>query len=252
MLLGGIPSSGWALPSGLIGYWAGDGNFLDGSGNANHGVSVPSGEVGFGVGKVGQAFALDGANDQVQVPDSALWTLGSSDFTIDLWVNFDSVRLGPLSQLPNVFVGHDQGGGVQPKWVFYQGNTSQIAFHVNTGGTQATLAAGFTPTPGDWYNVAVTRTAGTYRFYVDGLQVGAVTNAIVIPDAAAFLTFGQAEGLGFFDGRLDEIQIYNRALTASEIEGLATVPEPVSLLLLAIGLAAVGVTGTRRGRTRRE
>jgi hypothetical protein len=61
------------------------------------------------------------------------------------------------------------------------------------------------------------------------------------------LTIGQAEGLGFFDGGLDEIRLYGNALSPSEVMALATVAEPGTLALLG---GAMMVLATARKRMR--
>lgn len=233
------------LPLGLVGYWPGEGNANDASGNANNGT-LQNGAT-FGAGKIGQAFSLDGSNDFVQVPDSALWAFGSADFTIDLWVNFDTVRSGVAGSLPNVFIGQDEGGGTTNKWVLFSSD-SGLGFHVNGPGS-VFLSAPFSPTTGTWYNLAVTRSGGSdYAFYVNGSSVGTASDATSIPNAAAFLNLGQTEGIGYLDGLLDEVQIYNRALSSDEIASLAAVPEPSTLFLAGAGLVGLGANAWRRRR----
>jgi hypothetical protein len=209
----------------------------------------------FDTGKVGQAFSLDGTDDFVSVPDSTLWTFGG-DFTIDLWVHFDTIKTGAVGGLPNPFVAHDGGSGEFPKWVFYaskadSSSPATLNFHINPDvGANMFLGAPFTAAaPGEWYNVAITRSGSTYKFYVDGAQAGSdLTDGTVIPDASAPLTFGWAEAVSpYFDGRLDEIRIYDHALSQSEIAALAAVPEPSTLLLAGAGLAGlVACVGRRR------
>lgn len=57
-----------------------------------------------------------------------------------------------------------------------------------------------------------------YTIYVDGSPAGSETNSVVIPNPNAPLMIGQAEGLFFTDGRMDEVHIFERALTALEIQ----------------------------------
>jgi hypothetical protein len=72
---------------------------------------------------------------------------------------------------------------------------------------------------------------------------------VAIPNASAPpLTIGQAEGIGFFHGRLDEVRIYSHALSQAEIAVLATVPEPGTLVLAASGLIGLGAHVCRRRR----
>ena len=59
-----------------------------------------------------------------------------------------------------------------------------------------------------------------YTFYVDGTLVGSVSNNEVIPDAAAPLTIGRAETLPSFHGLIDEVEVFNRALAAGEIQAI--------------------------------
>jgi hypothetical protein len=96
----------------------------------------------------------------------------------------------------------------------------------------------FSPTVGQWYHLAVTRDGSTYTIFVDGTPCGSEIDTRLIPNANAPLTIGQAEELGFMNGRLDEVTIYNRALTEEEIQAISgagmagkcidlTIPQPL-------------------------
>jgi hypothetical protein len=93
-------------PSGMVSWWPGDGDADDIVGGNNG--TLQNGAT-FAPGKVGQAFSFDGANAVVQVANNPAWNFGTSEFTIDAWVNFNSTVGFP------VFVAHDEGGGATNK-----------------------------------------------------------------------------------------------------------------------------------------
>jgi hypothetical protein len=102
-------------PSGMIAWWPGDRNSNDIVGG-RHGQ--PVGSATFVPGMVGGAFSFDG-NGWIEVADDPIWTLGNNDFTIDLWVQFDSLS----GRDP--FIAHDDGAGVGAreanKWIYGAG-----------------------------------------------------------------------------------------------------------------------------------
>jgi hypothetical protein len=207
-------------PTGLVSWWRGEGNATDAvwynDGTLKNGTT-------FKTGKVSRAFSFDGIDDVVQVPDSDSWTFGSQDFSIDLWVNFSQIN----GRDP--FIGHDDGGGELKKWIFWydeSGHTTPggpaLRFHLNGGpsGPIDTIYYSWSPVKGRWYHVAVTRNASTYALYINGVQVAISTNQTdAVEDASAPLTIGEAEGYAF-NGRIDEIDIFNRALAAEEIRDI--------------------------------
>jgi uncharacterized repeat protein (TIGR01451 family) len=209
-------------PSGLVSWWPGDADARD-IVDGNHGTLVNGTTVV--TGKVGNAFSFDGIDDFVQVPDSDLWTFGSNDFSIDLWANFSTVDTGSRDQLRNVFVGHD---GAQPpfftvnKWIFHYAENG-LFFHIFDMTEAIPIFLGpfpFTPVVGQFHHFAVTRSGSTYTFYADGGAIGSTIDSRAIPNAVAPLTIGQSEGVGFFHGLIDEVQIYNRALSQAEIQSI--------------------------------
>ena len=210
--------------AGLIASWSGDGD-ADDSVAGRNGTLVNG--AGFDSGRFGQSFRLDGVNDYVSVPDDDVWTFGSDPFTISLWANFDVIKPGSLEQAPNLFIGHDQGSGAQSKWVLFYDDDGNLVFHINgTGSVFLTSPTTFFATVGQWHHFALTRSGSTYTFYADGVSLGTRTASQLIPNANAALTFGQAEGLGFFDGRLDDIKIFDEDLSAMQISQLSTISEP--------------------------
>jgi hypothetical protein len=78
-----------APPADLVSWWRGNGDANDFIGG-HHGTL--HGDATFATGMVGQAFAFDGEDDYVTVPDDPAWDFGMNDFTIDLWVLFHQVK----------------------------------------------------------------------------------------------------------------------------------------------------------------
>ena len=218
----------------LIAHYEAEANAFDSTGDHN---GMMENGAGFDTGRFGWAFALDGANDYVSAPDSPAFTFGSGNFSLSTWVNFDSIRSGVAGSLPNVFVGHDEGSTVVNKWVFFYAGDG-LGFHINGGGS-VFLAKAFTPVVGDWNMFSLTRSGDTFTFYANGASLGTASSSVAIGDAAAELTIGQAQGLGYLDGRIDDVRIYNHALSATDVGDLYNpVPEPFTMGLSALAFAA--------------
>ncbi|HTI70098.1 MAG TPA: LamG domain-containing protein, partial [Candidatus Limnocylindria bacterium] len=200
-----------APPSGLAAWWSGNGNTLDFAG-AHPGTMAN--QAYFAPGQAGLGFALTGANAYVYVPPSPAWNLGTNAFSIELWANFNATG-------DRVLVASDAGGGSNNKWLFWT-TGGKLQFHINdiTGNVSNIGTGSFTPTLGQWYHLGLTRSGSNFVFYVNGAPL--VTNSVdrVIPDAGAPLTIGQAEGGYFFNGILDEVSIYNKALTGAEVQSV--------------------------------
>ncbi len=68
-----------------------------------------------------------------------------------------------------------------------------------------------------FYHVAVVKTGNSYTFYIDGQQKGTRVITTSVADVAAPLTIGYAEGGIVHNGAIDEVRIYNRALSSNEV-----------------------------------
>jgi septal ring-binding cell division protein DamX len=196
-----------APPSGAVAWYPGDGNANDIT--AGHSGAMQNGAT-FAPGIAGQAFSLNGVSSFVQVPDSTAWSFGSAPFTIALWAKFND---------PNgegTFIASDDGGGSQNKWFFLHSG-GNLYFHLNSPeyGPVDAVTFPWSAQPGQWYHLAVTRNNSTYTLYIDGLQGNSANEDHVIADSSAALTIGQG-----FNGLLDEIGIYNRALSTAEIQSI--------------------------------
>jgi hypothetical protein len=234
--------SGYSPPTtGLVAWWAGDGNANDSIGG--HNGTFVSGTYGPGILGTDQAFQLNGVNSYVQVANDPAWNLGSNDFTIDWWVNYSALRPDSISQPQSVFVGHDEGGGNSNKWFVAYGG-GDLYWHMNSPATGPVFLAlaPFSPNLNQWYNLAVTRAGSTFTIYVNGTPVSSATSSLPVPDANAPLTLGEAEsppGNFFMNGSMDDVLLYNRALSAAEIAGLSN-SQTVTKLTASANPAVLG------------
>jgi len=207
-------------PSGMVGWWPGDGNANDIVGSNN---GTLHGGVTFTPGEVGQAFNFDGSTGYVQVPQNNLWEFGSNDFTVDFWINLRRLPTAGNLDQRDVFdiIGVDEGPGRRNKWLVRFG-AGVLTFHVNDNGTgpgPVFLAqAPFSPNVGQWYFLAFTRNGNTWTTYINGVAAGTTTNyPRTINNINADLTWGLVEAGRFLNGLMDEVEIYNRGLSAVEI-----------------------------------
>jgi hypothetical protein len=210
--LGPLPA-----PTGMVGWWAGEGFAVDYAWT-NHGVFV--GGATNTSGKVGAAFDLNSSSQFISIPRSPLWAFGTNDFAVELWANFRNA--GVTGDL----VGFDSGpGNNQPKWFFrYQGNGT-LTFHVNgpgLGNGVFLATVPFSPSTNQWYHLAAQRSGNTFTLFVNGQPLSSEVSTVSIPDAGTNLTIGWAEGSSFFDGQIDEVSIYNRALAPTELQSIFT------------------------------
>lgn len=201
-------------PAGLIAHWPGDGTAADAA-HGRDGTLV--GGATYAAGKVGQAFSFNGTDSSVSVPDNPDWSL-PGDFTIETWVKIDA-----LHGVAEALVAQDEGVGTTNKWMFWYAEGGDLAFEFGTGGAgYHAVSAAWSPTLSQWYHVAVTRSGSAYTLYVNGVVIGTGTESTPLPDAAAPLTLGWGETDWHLDGALDEPAIYQRALSATELNAIYT------------------------------
>jgi len=220
---------GAPLPlAGISAHWPADGNATDVVGT-NHGT-LQNG-ASFDSGKFGQAFDLTGPSDLVRMSQPIEFT-AVEDFTIGLWVN---QAVTPANQGFIVETRNGSSGfaiSTLPDNRIVMGGRADNAFILG-GVTQGPI------NNGQWYHVAAVfdRVADELRLYLDGSLQSTQNLAAATGFTASdklFLGAINTQSASFnFNGLVDEVQVYERALTGTEIQSL--VPEPGTLLLLALG-----------------
>lgn len=196
-------------------------------------------------GKVRGALRFDGSN-YVAVADSDQWAFGTNDFTIDLWANWDVPGSGSIGEPGDIFIGSDEGPGLRNKWFFALGG-GVLDFTVynvaNPPSNFFLVRAPFSPVVGQWYHLAVTKRGTLFTIFVNGVAVGSEISTSPIANANAPLTIGQAENIGFMNGRLDEVSISNRALTQEELKAIFDAASAGKCINLSISPNRGGDTG---------
>jgi len=209
-------------PAGLVSWWPGDGNANDIVGN-NPGTLV--GDTTFISGKVDQAFSFDGNGDFVSVPDDNSLDLGTGDFSIDAWIKTDSTRT--VNTIMDKRVDNRSTGGPITGYHFFLFTSSgRLGVQMADGGFTNFISS-TSVRDGEFHHVAVTvdRDSATGgKLYVDGTTVLTfvpTSRSGSLDNNADFLIGGHMDFPGgVFDGEIDELELYNRALSQSEIQAI--------------------------------
>jgi len=208
-----VPHTG--LDAGLVGRWQFDegvgATTADASGSGDNGTL--QGGAGWAAGKYGDALALDGATGYVAAGVNLLPAANAAQ-SISWWLNVPAIPGGVANVLSLTNDAH--ASAVQPG--FRGGQVGVWKY----GGTW--LVSAPPPAAGSWHHYAYTFDGATHRLYIDGALAASST---VMPQTAGptTLEFGRwTGGSEYLTGSVDDVRIYNRALSASDVLALAGQP----------------------------
>ena len=191
-----------------VGLWHFDGDADDTSGNSNDGTVTGATLVS---GKFGQCYDFDGSNDYITVAHSAELD-ATSAVSIALWIYVEDFGAwsGIVCKGTNTLnYGLNQAADGSGKLQFFSGGSPWTSY------VQSTAVV---PT-GEWKHVAVTWDAGTVKFFIDGSLDSTHSVAWSLSTNSEALIIG-ADFPGasqYFNGKIDELALWTRVLSPTEI-----------------------------------
>ena len=200
------------VPSGLVaayGFDEASGTAVtDSSGTGNAGTIT--GATRSASGRYGGALSFDGLNDLVSIADSNSLDL-TTGMTLEAWV-----RPVAVTNWRTVLLKERPGGF---SYALYAGtDTGRPGGFLDIGGERSTRGTAALPL-NTWTHVAATYDGANLRFFVNGTQTGVLTSTGAIPATTGQLRIGgNSVWSEWFRGLIDEVRVYNRALTAVEIQ----------------------------------
>ena len=219
-----------SAPPGLVGWWKGEGNVVDGAGNANGYVTNGA---GYGAGVIGTGFNLDGISNRVVVPNATSLNFGTNqDFSMEVWIQAQPTPGNYLGYTVIADKAYPRDASSVVGWMFYLRNgrpgflMSQAP--MTTGGASYWEASSPNLQDGQFHHLAVTvdRSSTTGgRLYVDGVVVLTFNPVPEIGNlsSAAPLRIGNHNNPDLkcnFKGIIDELSVYNRELTSLDITAI--------------------------------
>lgn len=239
--------AGADLTTNLVAYYPFSGDANDATTNHNNGTVYSAALTADRFGNADSAYYFNGTNAYIQVPfQTYLDRNQTQGYTVAFWFRFDN-NPGYVDIL-------DKSHGVPPydykNWVIQitpadGSGTRTFGFGGGTGTSWLPAADTSIPLDVQWHHAAGTLLGQTFQFYVDGVLKSTSTFSGTVVDTDGDLFIGRHYNLGrYYQGGIDEIRLYQRALSGDEIAQLANVPLPPALILFGSGL--IGLVGLRR------
>jgi hypothetical protein len=180
--------------------------------------------AGWGDGLVSGSLQLDGVDGHA---DAGAFDLAGSAVTISGWVNADSFAHLPSqdARIVSKAVGTAEQDHYFMLSTITSGGGPLLRFRLKTGGVTTTLiASSGTVATGTWVHATAVYDGIEMRLYKDGVQVGSVAASgelSIDPGVSVWIGSNPPDATSKpFDGRLDDLRIYSRALSAGEIATL--------------------------------
>lgn len=230
--------------NGLVGYWPFNGNANDVSGNGNNGVVTGATLTTDRFGIANKAYSFDGVNDYINAGSN----ISFSNFTISTWVYMNS---NPSSL--NALISKISTNFQNFELAINSGSNNPV-FSWGNGSSWLGLNPSQTLPVAEWHHLVATyNTSNIMTLYFDG-NVLLTSTATSYTNVSGFQTFFGArpntQGISsttfFHNGKLDDIGIWNRALTQQEITNLNTssVPPPTCAITTTDSTLCLGESTT--------
>ena len=211
--------------NGLVGYYPFTGNANDASGNSNNGTVYGATLTSDRFGNPNSAYLFNGTNSYIDLGIDATLNSILGDFSLSYWVETDSTGGTVFASYSNQGssawriiskIGGTATGGSIP----FDGATTQFI----TGGTwQVSTTTSNLLTYLHWNNVVFTRSGSTTNIYINGVlkytgivSAGSINNPTA-PAATTRIGVNFPSSTEYYKGSLDDIAIYNRALSQQEV-----------------------------------
>ncbi|MBF0478305.1 MAG: LamG domain-containing protein [Candidatus Omnitrophica bacterium] len=211
----------WAdIITGLVGWWkmdegTGTATTADSSGQGNTGNLVNS--PGWVPGKMGQALSFDGATNYV-VSNNNIGLSSNQARTVTGWFTQNSLSKRNV-------LGFGSQGGALTFDIIADGGMGKVYGHFYGGGND-TSAGAPSYSAGVWYHFALVYDGATASFYLNGVFTNSKVITLNTTDSPFKIGTGTWTGIGSFNGLVDDVRVYNRALTAQDVADLYHVFQP--------------------------
>jgi hypothetical protein len=222
-----------SLKVGLIAYYPFNNSAVDSSGNNNNGVAYNVTSTTDRYGKPNSAFYFDGTDSYIKVRDTTKLRLDSTDFTLNSWINIEAYN----SSYGSIIMAKRNNGSGNG-WNFgiagygdltnYVGALGVVTYSISGGGDPYSAGTVVLDT-NKWHMVTTVYSLSKreVKIYVDGF-LDVTTENMASPNSGTtadlYIGMDHATGMYFLKGKLDDLRIYNRALTNKEVLALYILP----------------------------
>ncbi len=214
------------VPStGLVGWWSFTGNAIDSSVNGNHGTVNGATLTADRFGLSNKAYSFNGSTSHISIPNhSSLNFQTQNKFSFSYWINAVSLSSSQVSIIlsKQAGSGSTQNGYNSNIEIGYQSN-----FRLQNGSPNPAYSLSTSTnsiTTNSWYHIVQVWTGTQGQIYINGVLVAQSSGTGVIGNNSLNLLIGQANWSLFnvknFNGKIDDIGIWNRSLTTCEIQAL--------------------------------
>ncbi|NOQ38534.1 DUF2341 domain-containing protein, partial [archaeon] len=194
---------------------------VDVSGNGNNGTweNSTTGDINYTTGKYNLGIEFDGIDDAITVADDPSLDGFTSGFTVSVWVKYDALNTAYI-------VSKYDTANEQRAWILKQQNSSEARIYVCADGITAKISSfSFSPQTDTWYQmVGVWESNENPTLYVNGENQSVISYGDIVSsinDSTSPLRIGSSYlGNSVVNGTVDEVRIWNRSLSASEIRQL--------------------------------